>query len=71
MEMKEKAMGTGKYFFMVRKKKYIAIRNNSRDLGIRERVGRGRGWQAGGQTQPWLVFPCGNMNLALAGPSNV
>ena len=56
MEMKEKAIGTEKYFSTVRKKKYIAVRNNSCDLGIRERAGRGRDGQAGGQTQLACVF---------------
>ena len=57
MEMKEKAIGTEKYFSTVRKKKkYIAVRNNSHDPGIREKAGRGRDGQAGGQTQPACVF---------------
>ena len=46
MEMKEKAIGTEKYFSTVRKKKkYIAVRNNSHDPGIREKAGRGRDGQ--------------------------
>ena len=71
MEMKEKAIGTEKYFSTVRKKKNTLL---SEITPVTLASGRKQGEVEMGKLEDklsQLVFSCGNMNLALVGPSNV